>query len=83
MTARQGLAAAGREVEMARWRTGLRGHKLGEARVASEYLERERVVGGSRGGRRRAGDGNRRRHGEVHGAGDLEKKRARVSDGVE
>ena len=83
MAARQGLAAAGCEVEMARWRTGLRGHKLGEARVALEYLEHERVVGGRCGGRRRPGDGDRRRRGEVHGAGDLRKKRGKMSDGVE
>ena len=30
-----------------------------------------------------SGDASRGRRGEVHGAGDLEKERARVSDGVE
>ena len=63
VAAQQWLAAAGREVEMARRRTGARGIKIEEARAAMGYLKHERVVGGNRGGRRWASDGDRRRHG--------------------
>ena len=63
MAARQGLAVAGLGNEMVRRRTGARGNKIAGAREALDYLKHERVVGGSRGGRRRASGGDQGRRG--------------------
>ena len=43
------------------------------------YLEHVGVLGRRCGDRRRPGDGDRRRRGEVHGAGDLRRERGQMS----
>ena len=61
------------------YETGEELSSFAHALAASEYLERERVVGGSRGGRRRSGDASRRRREGLAVGGDLRRKRGRVS----
>ena len=83
MAARQWLVAAGRGQEKGRRRTKARGNKQEGAWAYLGYMEHDGVVKRGRGGRRWAGGGDRRRCGSSNDAGDLEKERAQVSDGVE
>ena len=78
--ARQGLAAAGhgREKGATAW-DGV-GSKLEGAWASMGYLEHVGVVGGAGEAPGCPGDGDRQRRGRFTGAGDLERRRAQVSD---